>query len=135
MPTFTHGKNAVFKVADSGATLRDVSTAVNKAALKRQVDTAEVSALGNSSKAYIPGLKDATISLDGFADATVSGYMDGILGTTTTWEYYPSGTAAGNIKYSGSGIVTQLETSAEIGGAVTLTGELQVTGDITRVTV
>ena len=135
MPTFTHGKNAVLKVADSGAVLRDVSAVISKSHLKRSAETAETSALGSTSKSYIGGLKDATISLDGMADATVSGYLDGILGAATTWEFYPSGTASGNIKYSGAAILTDVETGAEIGGVVSLTGTLQVSGDVTRATV
>jgi len=135
MPTFAHGKSAVFKIADSGATLRDISNVVNSSSLSRSAETAEVTALGNSSKAYIPGMKDATISIEGMADVTTSGYLDGILGTTTTWEFYPAGTGAGEVKYSGSGILTSLETSAEVGGAVSVSGEVQVTGDVTRATV
>lgn len=135
MPTFSHGKSAVFKIADSGSTLRDVSSVVNTASLSRSAETAEVTALGNASKAYIPGLKDATISVEGMADVTTSGYFDGVLGATTTWEYYPAGTAVGQVKYSGSGILTSLETSAEVGGAVSISGEVQVTGDVTRTVV
>lgn len=135
MPTFSHGKSAVFKIADSGATLRDVSSVVNTASLSRSAETAEVTALGNSSKAYIPGLKDATISVEGMADVTTSGYFDGVLGTTTTWEYYPAGTGSGQVKYSGSGILTSFETSAEVGGAVSVSGEVQVSGDVTRTVV
>lgn len=135
MPTFAHGKSAVFKIADSGATLRDISNVVNSSALSRSAETAEVTALGNSSKAYIPGLKDATISIEGMADVTTSGYLDGVLGTTTTWEFYPAGSTAGQVKYAGSGILTSLETSAEVGGAVSISGEVQVTGDVTRTTV
>jgi hypothetical protein len=134
MPTFAHGKSAVFKIND-GSTLRDISNVVNSSSLSRSAETAEVTALGNNSKAYIPGLKDATISIEGMADVTVSGYLDGILGTSTTWEFYPAGTAAGQVKYSGSGILTSLETSAEVGGAVSVSGEVQVTGDVTRATV
>ena len=132
MPTFTHGKDAVFKAADSGAVLRDLSSVVNSSSLSRSAETAEVTALGNASKAYIPGLKDATISVEGMADVTTSGYLDGVLGAATTWEFYPAGTGAGKVKYSGSAILTSLETSAEVGGAVSVSGEFQVTGDVTR---
>jgi hypothetical protein len=58
--------------------------------------------------------------------------LDGVLGTITTWEFYPSGTTTGNVKYNGSAILNDLETSADIGGAVGIKGTLQVTGDITR---
>lgn len=135
MPTFSHGKEAVFKVADSGATLRDVSNVLNTATLSREVDTAEVSALGDDDKSYIPGLRDATVSVEGMADVTTSGYFDGILGATTTFEFYPAGTASGQVKYSGSCILTSFETGAELGGAVTVSGEFQITGGITRTVV
>jgi hypothetical protein len=134
MPTFAHGKSAVFKIND-GSTLRDISDVVNSSALSRSAETAEVTALGNNSKAYIPGLKDATISIEGMADVTTSGYLNGVLGVSTAWEFYPAGTAAGQVKYSGNGILTSLETSAEVGGAVSISGEVQVTGDVTRATV
>lgn len=131
MPTFAHGKSAVFKIND-GSTLRDISNVVNSSSLSRSAETAEVTALGNSSKAYIPGLKDATVSIEGMADVTTSGYLDGVLGVSTAWEFYPAGTAVGQVKYNGSGILTTLDTSAEVGGAVSVSGELQVTGDVTR---
>lgn len=134
MPTFAHGKSAVFKVND-GTTLRDISNVVNSSSLSRSAETAEVTALGDASKAYIPGLKDATVSVEGYADVTTSGYLDGILGVSVAWEFYPAGNAAGEVKYAGNAILTSLEYGAEVGGAVTVSGEMQVTGDVTRTTV
>lgn len=132
MPTFTHGKNAVFKVND-GSTLRDISNVVNSASLSRSAETAEVTTIGgSSSKAYIAGLKDATVSVEGMADVTTSGYLDGILGVSVAFEFYPGGTGTGAVKYTGNAILTSLETAAEVGGAVTVSGEMQVTGDVTR---
>ena len=132
MPTFTHGKEAVFKVDDSGGTLRDISNVLNTASLAREVDTAETSVLGDDDKTYIPGLRDATVSVEGMADITTSGYMDGLLGSITEFEFYPAGTGAGQVKYTGSCILTSFETGAELGGAVTVSGEFQITGPITR---
>ena len=132
MPTFTHGKEAVIKVADSGAVLRDLSSVLNTATLSREVETAETSALGSDDKSYIPGLRDATISVEGMADTTTSGYLEGVLGGSTTFEFYPAGEDPGNVKYSGACILTSFETAAELGGAVTVSGEFQVSGAITR---
>jgi hypothetical protein len=135
MPTFTHGKDAVFKVTDAGSTLRDISDVLNTASLSREVETAEVTTLGDDDKAYIPGLRDGTVSVEGMADVTTSGYIDGLLGTTTTFEFYPAGTGTGQVKYAGSCILTSVETGAELGGAVTMSGEFQITGGITRTVV
>jgi len=132
MPTFSHGKDAVFKITDSASTLRDISTVLSSVSLSREADTAETSALGTTAKTYIPGLTDATISIEGMADVTTSGYLEGILGTSKAFEFYPAGTAVGQVKYSGSAILTSFESAAEIGGAVTVSGEFQVTGAVTR---
>ena len=73
MPTFTHGKNAVFKFDDSGGTIRDISNVLTDVAVSRTSDVAEVSAFSNSSKAFVSGLKDGTITLTGSFDSTVNG--------------------------------------------------------------
>lgn len=137
MPTFAHGKGAVLKVADNGGSLRDVSNVFNSTGLSRTNEPAETTAFGSNDKSYIPGLRDATLPLSGMADTTVDGYLAGILGHSTpvAWELFPMGSVSGYPKYSGSAILTSYETSAEVGGVVAVSGELQVTGAITRATV
>ena len=134
MPTFAHGKVAVFKVADNSATLRDISNVVNASGLARSVDAAEVTTFGLGDKAYIAGLRDATIPIEGLADTTVDGYLAGILGwaTAVAWELYPMGSATGFPKYAGSAILTRYESRPDVSDAVKITGELQNSGTITR---
>ena len=133
MPTFSHGKNAAFKIADSIPTTRDISDICKTADLKRDIATAETSAMGNSAKTYIPGLQDATVSIDGYADTTTIGYLNSVYGAITTFEFGPEGDVAssGTPKYTGSCIITSLETSADVSSAVTVKGSIQVTGPIT----
>ena len=132
MPTFTHGKNAAFKIDDSGGTLRDISNVLTDVAISRTADVAEVSAFSNSSKAYVAGLKDATITISGSFDATVDGYLSGILGVEGSFEFYPIGTTGGNPKASGEAIMTSYDRTPDIGGAVTFTAAFQVSGDVTE---
>ena len=132
MPTFTHGKNAAFKIDDSGGTLRDISNVLTDVAVSRTADVAEVSALSNSSKAYVAGLKDATITVSGSFDATVDGYLSGILGVEGSFEFYPIGTTGGNRKASGEAICTSYDRTPDVGGAVTFTAAFQVSGDVTE---
>lgn len=134
MPTFSHGKDTVFKVADNGGTLRDVSNVCSASGLARSCEAAEVTAFGNQDKAYIAGLRDATVPVEGMADPTVDGYFAGILGWSTpvAWELYPMGSATGKIKYNGSAILTRYESNPSVSDAVKVTGELQNTGVITR---
>jgi hypothetical protein len=132
MPTFTHGKSAAFKIDDSGGTLRDISNVLTDVAVSRTADVAEVSAFSNSSKAYVAGLKDATITISGSFDATVDGYLKGILGAEGSFEFYPIGTTGGNPKASGECIMTSYDRTPDVGGAVTFTAAFQVSGDVTE---
>lgn len=133
---FVHGKTAVFKIDDSGGTLRDISAYLNDVGFPRNIDTAETTTFGvsGSSKTYIVGLNDATISISGLFDATADGYLAGVLGQSATlsFEYGPAGSTGGNIKYSGECIMTSYEVSAAVGDAVQATAQFQVTGSITR---
>jgi hypothetical protein len=132
MPTFTHGKNAAFKIDDSGGTLRDISNVLTDVAISRTADVAEVSAFSNSSKAYVAGLKDATITISGSFDATVDGYLSGILGVEGSFEFYPIGTTGGNPKASGEAICTSYDRTPDVGGAVSFSAAFQVSGDVTE---
>ena len=132
MPTFTHRKNAEFKIDDSGGTLRDISDVLTDVSISRTADVAEVSAFSNSSKAFVAGLKDATLTISGSFDATVDGYLSGILGAEGTFEFYPIGTTGGNPKASGEAIMTSYDRTPDIGGAVTFTAAFQVSGDVTE---
>lgn len=127
-----HGSKAVFKITDAGATLRDISAFLTSAGMPRSADTAEVSTLGSLSKAYIPGLKDGTIPIEGPFDVTVDGYLQGILAASKAFEYHPQGTGTGTPKYTGNAILTSYEVSTPVDDAGTLTGEFQITGDVTR---
>ena len=132
MPTFTHGKNAAFKIDDSGGTLRDISNVLTDVSVSRTADVAEVSAFSNSSKAFVAGLKDASITISGSFDATVDGYLKAILGVEGDFEFYPIGTTGGNPKASGKAILTSYDRTPDIGGAVTFSAAFQVSGDVTE---
>jgi len=133
---FGHGKSAVFKLDDSGGTLRDLSSYINEASMPRDIETAETTAFGSSAKSYITGLSDATISISGIFDAVSDGYLAGALGQSATlsFEYGPLGSTASMIKYTGEAILTSYEVSSPVGDVVTFSADLQVTGAVTRTT-
>lgn len=80
---FVHGSKAVMYLMGMNATpfLNDVSFDGN-------VETAEVTVLGNSGKSYIPGLQDATLKLMGFFDGNAAT-------DTNTFSYMVNSYAAG----------------------------------------
>ena len=135
MPTFTHGKSAAFKIDDSGGTLRDISNVLTDVAVSRTADVAEVSAFSNSSKAYVSGLVDSTITISGSFDATVDGYLKAIVGASGSFEFFPIGNSSGLPKASGEAICTSYDRTPDVGGAVTFSASFQVSGDVTEATV
>ena len=64
---FIHGKSAVVL---HGA--YDLSSYLNNGSANSSVDTNEVTAFGSTSKAYVTGLKDSTLSASGMFDGSAS---------------------------------------------------------------
>jgi predicted secreted protein len=133
---FRHGKNASFKIDNSGGTLTDISTYLDDVSLPRSIETAETTTFGVSggAKTYVTGLNDSTISIGGKWHATLDGVLAGILGqdATVSFEYGPEGTTVSRVKYTGEAIVTSYEVGSPVGDVVTFSAELQVTGPVTR---
>jgi hypothetical protein len=133
MPTFRHGKNTSFKITDSGTTLRDISDTLNSVSFPRDAEVVETTSFGSNDRTYIVGFKNGTFSVEGTYDATVDGYLAGILGADEkAFEYGPEGTAAGRIRYTGNAILTSLEVNGTIGDAVGYTAGFQISGAVTR---
>lgn len=133
---FRHGKNAVFKVDNSGGTLTDISAYCDEVSLPRSIETAETTTFGVSggSKTYVTGLNDATISVSGKFDSTVDAHLVGILGqeASVSFEYGPEGSTSTRIKFTGEAILTSYEVGSPVGDVVTFSAEFQCTGPITR---
>ena len=131
---FTHGKDSVFKLDNSGGALTDISTYVNNVDFPETADVSETTTLGADNKTYIAGLKDATISLSGLWDSTADAIFGAVVGQSATlsFEYSPEGTTGGNVKYEGEAILTSYAISSPVGDAVGYSADLQVSGAITR---
>lgn len=145
MPTFRHGKSAQFSL-DNGATtpsLTDISSYIQDVGFSRSIDMGEVTALGNSAKAYITGLQDASISVSGKFDSTIDANIQTAITNlqngsiaSLNWEYKANSgaTAVTNPKYSGTALIKSYEVKAGVADVVAFSLELQVTGAVTRAT-
>lgn len=104
--------------------------------LSRELDTAEITTLGDNDRSYIPGLRGATLSFSGVFASTHAEILDGIIGrnstTTLSWEMNPDGsTAAGRHLLKGECFLTSLEYGVSVDEAVTYSAEAIVTGAVT----
>ena len=131
---FVHGKSADFRLDNSGGSLTDISSYLDNVSFPQPIETAETTTFGSSSKSYIVGLKDSSISVSGKWDPTVDAHIAAVLGQTASlsFQYGPAGTTVSNIKYTGECFVTSYDVTAPVGDIVTFSLELQVTGAVTR---
>ena len=82
MPTFVHGKATKVYVDEF-----DMSPWLNSAEMTMTTDTAEVTSFNSTSRAYIKGIADGTVSLSGMWSADTDGSdeeLHALLGNATT---------------------------------------------------
>jgi hypothetical protein len=121
--TGTHGKHA--RTYINGF---DLSSYLNSFGVAQTADTVETSAFSSSDKTYVVGLRDATVSAEGFfAGSTVqTDYVfNQVLGSTVIWSYYPAGPALSNAGYGVKSIETAYEITSPIDGVVSISVEGQ----------
>jgi hypothetical protein len=135
---FVHGKDSVFKIDDSGGTLRTLTSYVdNVSGLPGGRDLSEVTAFGDSGTKSIPGLVDVSFSISGHFDSTATTGPNAVLNSlraataTATFEYGPEGGTTGKVKFSGECWMTEYEVEAEVDDKVSFSAEFQVDGTVT----
>jgi hypothetical protein len=132
MPTFVHGKSTFFSIDDTGGSVRDISNTLTSVDFPETIDTGEVTAYGATSKSYLVGLRDATISVSGLWDATVDGYFIGTEPASRSFVFGPAGDTGGYVKYSGECILTSYSVSSPVADVDTYSADFQVTANVTR---
>ncbi len=131
-----HGKGANIAFDSTGGSLVLLSSGIDDMSLSRELEPAEVTNFGDNDKAYIPGLRGATLSFSGQFSSTHAEVLDGVLGRNSTasmsWEFSPDGsTASGRHLLKGEGFLTSVEYTASIDDKVGLSCEVIVTGAVT----
>lgn len=138
-----HGRTAAFYLADSGAALRNLTTYLTSIDMPRQVETVQVTSLQDDDHSSVPGVRGGTIRLQGWETEDANGFSDvvnGILGgvggsAASAWKYFPHGSVAGRIVYSGSAFATSYAPTGGVSGAAQASSDLQISGSVTRGTV
>lgn len=135
---FTHGKNSVFSVDDSGGTLRTISQYVDSVSgLPGARNLSEVTAFGDDGVKNIPGLQNVTFSISGHFDSTATTGPNAVLNslrttsTTASFEYGPEGSTTGKVKFSGECWMTNYAVDSSVAEKVSFSAEFQVDGTVT----
>lgn len=136
-----HGKDAIFKIDDSGGTLRDISAHVNSVSgLPGGRNLGDVTAFGDGGERSIPGLASASITVQGWLDtaATTGSYtvLNGLRTTTATSsiEYGPIGSTSGYPKYTAEVWLESLTFDATVAGPTPFSATLKLDNTVTATT-
>lgn len=138
MATYVHGKGSNFQMDNAAGTLVDFSTIVTEANIDISIDTADTSHFGSNSKTYITGQNDATGTVSGLFDRTLLATLTAVFAAlnaatiaSVTVQLGPEGTVTGSTKLTQEMIMTSLKIGASVGDLVSVSFDLQRTGDTT----
>jgi hypothetical protein len=128
---FGHGKTGYLEVEDAGGTSRNWSTYLDNIQSNLGLDLADSTTFGRNHKGKTPGLRDSKISFSGKFDATVDGYIEGIMqkATTSTAIYGPIGNTAGMIKYTLEVFLGSYDVTTPVADMTTISGTLEHDGN------
>lgn len=132
-----HGKSLVFKLDDSGGTLRTLVGVSDVQGLPGGYATDDVTAAGDAGGKTVVGLPDVSFTVTGPYDTTASTgshtVISGLPGLTATasFEYSPAGTTSGFPKYSGECRCTEYTVDASVKSAIKYKASFHVEGAVT----
>ena len=128
MPTFNHGKNAVVLLDNT-----NLSTTLTDASVSLTADVAETSTFTASSKTYVAGLKDGTVTLSGYFESSSpdadAEFLSQLGSSGSPYSIAPIGYTRGNPTQFGNVIETSYDRSADIGSVVAVAVAFQFDGD------
>lgn len=99
-------------------------------------DTIETTALGDTSRTYVAGLKTFTGTIECYWDETDSSGQGAMtVGSQITINFYPEGDGAGDTYYTGTAIITGRSVTGTTDGTVDRSFTIQGTGALSETTV
>ena len=99
------------------------------------IDTVEDTSMGDSSKSYLASIKDFSGSVDVLYDETdTNGQTALAVGSSVTLNFAPEGSDSGDVKLTGTAIVTGKSITSTFDGLVESTITVQGTGGLTTTT-
>lgn len=129
-----HGKNTFISMGGTS-----IGVFCDKSDFSQDVDLDETSAYGDTNKTYIAGLIDTTFSLGGKYDTVATGprakfeaAIDG--GVAVAFVRQIEGVGTGKPSQAFSGFVESYVETAPVGGKITWSADVQVSGPVTRST-
>lgn len=132
------GATSAWKHGTNGAISTNTDFTSYTLSVNPSFDAEEVDAttFGDTYRDFEQSYKNATIDVEMKYDATRFGQMAAIYngGDVVTWELSPAGTAATNVKITGSMVMTKFNPSVTVGDLIKMTMTFRVSGAVTFTT-
>lgn len=124
------GYAGVVAVALEGSVAQAVGE-VRSFSIEETADTIESTAMGDTTRKFMPSLKSGTVSIEALFDVDTASTQQSVLdvGAEVVWLVSPTGDTADE-GYSGSGIVTSKSVSVPYDDMVTVSFTIQTSGAI-----
>lgn len=136
---FKSGTATWFALDNVAGSLTVLQPYIDDVSHSQSVDMLDVSAIGTTAKAFIPGLSDGdTIPLKGPYDVALHTHLTALkaaqLGgsSTATFTFAPGGSVSTQAKTSGECWLSNYTLSSSVSGRVEWSASLQVTGAVTN---
>ena len=130
---FVHGKNT--KVFYNGY---DLSSYLNAISIARTAEQADTTTFGASYKTFVAGFTDGTVSLGGYYDGD-AGAIDALLAASLGSDTpgvltfsTQTADAVGDVAYQASAKTTSYEVTSSLTEAVSISAEVQCSGQVDR---
>lgn len=113
----------------------DYSASVRTANWDRVRDILEANVFGTSSKRYVPGLSDATFTVEFYYSTALEDAMHDLLeysGVDVDFRIGVNGTVTGQPRYAGQCLISKVSHPLTVGDVKTISCDFQVNSAITR---
>ena len=103
--------------------------------IDESIDVVEDTSMGDSAKTYLASIKDFSGTIDVLYDETdTNGQTALSVGSSVTVNFAPEGTDSGDVKLTGTAIVTGKSVTSSFDGLVESTISIQGSGGLTTTT-
>lgn len=123
----------MFKLDNDAGSLVDLTAYITSVSMSDSFGVIDVTTMGKNWREKIRGIADASLSVEGVYDPLPGTLIPkaGTITSTTSFELYPQGTAAGKPKITGECYVESYDMPSGIDDAVMWSASLQTSGTIT----
>lgn len=109
----------------------DISNAISDSTLAQMKEKLEAPAYGDTSKVYLPGLKDGSFNFSGYHTTDASLALDTAFGNDTAVIVYGiEGNAAGKPKKTFTVMIDNYEETAPVSGILGMSCTMTIIGDV-----